>query len=78
MSTRHAKHELSQDEEPPTAAGEEVLHEAEEAETSVADDGGRAARMARGMAQGYAWLPDRRRRSGSKPVHCRLMGKNAS
>ena len=29
------------------------------------------------MAQGYAWLPDRRRRSGGKPVHCRLMGKNA-
>ncbi|MFE8009460.1 cytochrome P450 [Streptomyces sp. NPDC057418] len=29
------------------------------------------------MTQGYAWLPDRRRRSGGKPVHCRLMGKNA-
>lgn len=29
------------------------------------------------MAQGYAWLPDRRRRSRGKPVHCRLMGKNA-
>ncbi|MFD5805766.1 cytochrome P450 [Streptomyces sp. NPDC127020] len=29
------------------------------------------------LAQGYAWLPDRHRRSGGKPVHCRLMGKNA-
>ncbi|HEY9329283.1 MAG TPA: cytochrome P450 [Streptomyces sp.] len=28
------------------------------------------------MAQGYAWLPDRRRRSGDNPVHCRLLGKN--
>ncbi|MGW3862224.1 cytochrome P450 [Streptomyces sp. NPDC005047] len=29
------------------------------------------------MAQGYAWLPDRHRSSRGKPVHCRLLGKNA-
>lgn len=29
------------------------------------------------LAQGYAWLPGRHRRSRGKPVHCRLMGKNA-
>ncbi|MEU1117434.1 MULTISPECIES: cytochrome P450 [unclassified Streptomyces] len=29
------------------------------------------------MVQGYAWLPDRRRRSGGRPVVCRLMGKRA-
>ncbi|MFD7435999.1 cytochrome P450 [Streptomyces sp. NPDC059861] len=29
------------------------------------------------LVQGYAWLPDRRRRSRGKPVHVRLMGKNA-
>ncbi|MGW6271218.1 cytochrome P450 [Streptomyces sp. NPDC055060] len=29
------------------------------------------------MTQGYAWLPDRRRRSHGKPVQTRLMGKNA-
>ncbi|MFH8487763.1 cytochrome P450 [Streptomyces longisporoflavus] len=29
------------------------------------------------MIQGYAWLPDRRRRSRGAPVHSRLMGKNA-
>ncbi|WP_405652241.1 cytochrome P450 [Streptomyces sp. RK9] len=29
------------------------------------------------IAQGYAWLPDRYRRSRGKPVRCRLMGKNA-
>ncbi|MET7359897.1 cytochrome P450 [Streptomyces sp. NPDC005562] len=29
------------------------------------------------MVQGYAWLPDRRRRSGGRPVACRLMGKRA-
>ncbi|MBL1110618.1 cytochrome P450 [Streptomyces sp. 5-8] len=27
------------------------------------------------MTTGYAWLPDRRRRSGGKPVRTRLMGK---
>ncbi|WP_405812219.1 hypothetical protein OG524_32905 [Streptomyces sp. NBC_01520] len=39
MSTHNPKHEPSQDEEHPATAGEEVLHEAEEAETCVADDG---------------------------------------
>ncbi|MFH8492378.1 cytochrome P450 [Streptomyces longisporoflavus] len=28
------------------------------------------------LSQGYAWLPDRRRRSRGKPVRSRLMGKN--
>ncbi|MFH9468935.1 cytochrome P450 [Streptomyces clavifer] len=29
------------------------------------------------LTEGYAWLPDRRRRTHGKPVRCRLMGKNA-
>ncbi|MCX5265603.1 cytochrome P450 [Streptomyces sp. NBC_00199] len=29
------------------------------------------------LMQGYAWLPDRRRRSRGNPVRARLMGKNA-
>ncbi|MFD9204579.1 cytochrome P450, partial [Streptomyces anthocyanicus] len=28
------------------------------------------------LVQGYAWLPDRRRRSRGRPVHTRLMGKD--
>lgn len=28
------------------------------------------------LTEGYAWLPDRRRRSHGKPVHSRLIGKN--
>ncbi|MGW8986014.1 cytochrome P450 [Streptomyces parvus] len=28
------------------------------------------------LMEGYAWLPNRRRRSRDKPVHSRLMGKN--
>ncbi|MFI1189892.1 cytochrome P450 [Streptomyces californicus] len=29
------------------------------------------------LLHGYAWLPDRRRRSGGAPVHTRLLGKKA-
>ncbi|MCC8482866.1 cytochrome P450, partial [Streptomyces globisporus] len=29
------------------------------------------------LLQGYAWLPDRRRRSGGAPVRTRLLGKRA-
>ncbi|MEV7104000.1 hypothetical protein [Streptomyces atroolivaceus] len=36
MSIHHPKHDPSQDEEHPATAGDELLHEAEEAETSVA------------------------------------------
>ncbi|MFE8009461.1 hypothetical protein [Streptomyces sp. NPDC057418] len=39
MSTHRPKHEPAEGEKHPVTAGEEVLHEAEEAETSVADDG---------------------------------------
>ncbi|MFD4030056.1 hypothetical protein ACFWVP_05860 [Streptomyces sp. NPDC058637] len=43
MSTHHPKHEPAQDEDRPATAGDELLHEAEEAETSVADDGERGS-----------------------------------
>ncbi|MEU6990964.1 hypothetical protein ABZ953_09960 [Streptomyces sp. NPDC046465] len=41
MSTHDPKHQPAQDEEHPATAADEVLHEAEEAETSVVDDGER-------------------------------------
>lgn len=41
MSTHIPKHQPTQDEESPSTATDEVMHEAEEAETSVVDDGER-------------------------------------
>ncbi|KUF16375.1 hypothetical protein [Streptomyces silvensis] len=41
MSAHHPKHQPAQDEEHPATAAEEVLHEAEDAETSVVDNGER-------------------------------------
>ncbi|MFC8124820.1 hypothetical protein [Streptomyces sp. NPDC057302] len=41
MSTHHPKHQPAQAEEHPATAADEVLHEAEDAETGVVDDGER-------------------------------------
>lgn len=44
MSTHHPKHQAAQDEESPESpatAADELVHEAEDAETSVLDDGER-------------------------------------
>ncbi|MBM9623924.1 hypothetical protein ACFQ60_04040 [Streptomyces zhihengii] len=43
MSTHHPKREAKQVKESPSTAGEEILHEAEEAETSVTSDGERSS-----------------------------------
>ena len=39
MSSHHPKHRPAQDEQHPATAADEVLHQAEDAETSVVDDG---------------------------------------
>ncbi|MER7800239.1 hypothetical protein ABTX71_07930 [Streptomyces parvulus] len=41
MNTRHPKHQPEQKHGRPATAADEVLHEAEDAETSVLDDGER-------------------------------------
>ena len=41
MSTHNRKHQPTQHDETPATAADEVMHEAEEAETSVVDDGER-------------------------------------
>ncbi|MGW8990977.1 hypothetical protein ACWGRF_13770 [Streptomyces zhihengii] len=43
MSTHHPKREAKQVKERPSTAGGEILHEAEEAETSVTSDGERSS-----------------------------------
>ncbi|MFG2322772.1 hypothetical protein [Streptomyces sp. NPDC048568] len=44
MSTHHPKHRPAQDQEHTVTAADEILHEVEEAETSVVDDGPRRGR----------------------------------
>ncbi|MFI5856214.1 hypothetical protein [Streptomyces parvulus] len=67
MNTRHPEHRPAQDRRRPATAADELLHEAEDAETSVVDDGelrGKDSEPADALSPNRNAQEDRGRRDG--------------